>query len=168
MQEIIRQIKLTHCCIQYTCRLNHIVIMKNIFWGNHSYIINITIPSLEKNDHCWSLVVVQQADMEKPNVGYEVTKEVVKLMQELQGVLELWSYWLRLLGHWVGDGCHWDSGRREGRQGGEQGGKGGHQGVNKGSKCWNWIFSCRDNSSFKFNSLGPLWQCFLIIPNSYQ
>ena len=33
--------------------------------------------------------IVQQADMEKPNVGYEVTKEVVKLMQELQGVLEL-------------------------------------------------------------------------------
>ena len=39
------------------------------------------------------MVVVQQADMKKPNVGNEVTKEVVKVVQELQRVLELWSGW---------------------------------------------------------------------------
>ena len=31
-------------------------------------------------------------------------------------------------------------GGRVGRQGGVQGGKGGHQGVDKGKKCWHWIF----------------------------
>ena len=72
--------------------------------------------------------------MEMPNVSYEVTKGVGKVVQELQGMLELWSYrrQYRLLGYWVGDDCHWDDGGQVGRQGGAQGGKGGHQGVDKG------------------------------------
>ena len=51
-------------------------------------------------------------------------------MQELQGMMELWSCWrqYRLLDRWWLS-CHWDG--RVGRQGGVQGGKGGHQGVDK-------------------------------------
>ena len=72
--------------------------------------------------------------MKIPHVGYEVTKEVGKLVQELQGMLELCSCWrqYKLLGHWLGDDCHCDGGRRVGRHGGAQSGKGGHQGVEKG------------------------------------
>ena len=35
------------------------------------------------------MVVEQQVYMEMPNVGYEVTKGVGKVVQELQGMLEL-------------------------------------------------------------------------------
>ena len=68
--------------------------------------------------------------MEMPNVGYEVTKGVGKVVQELQGMLDIGAVWLcrrqyRLLGYWVGDDCHWDGGGRVGRQGGVQGGKDG-------------------------------------------
>ena len=50
------------------------------------------------------------AGRDMPNVGYEVTKGVGKVVQELHEMLELWSCWwqYRLLGQWEGDGCHWD------------------------------------------------------------
>ena len=35
------------------------------------------------------MVVEQQVDREMPNVGYEVTKGVGKLVRELQGIMEL-------------------------------------------------------------------------------
>ena len=53
-------------------------------------------------------------------MGYEITKGVGKVVQELQGMLELWSCrrQYRLLGYWVGDDCHWDGGWWVVRQGG--------------------------------------------------
>ena len=72
--------------------------------------------------------------MEMSNVGYEVTKGVGKVVQELQGILEMWSCWrqCRFLVHWIGDDSHWDGGGWVGRQGGVQGGKDGHQGGRQG------------------------------------
>ena len=42
-----------------------------------------------------STTVVVSWYMEMPNVGYEVTKGVGKVVQELQEMLKLWSCWRR-------------------------------------------------------------------------
>ena len=39
--------------------------------------------------------------MEMPSMGYEVTKGVGKVVQELQGMLELWSYVGDNIGFWA-------------------------------------------------------------------
>ena len=75
-----------------------------------------------------------------PNVEYEVTKGVGKVVQELHEMFELVFFFIMmatiyifiLLGNWGGGGCHWDGGEQVGWQGRTQGGKGGHQGVEEG------------------------------------
>ena len=104
--------------------------------------------------------------MEMPNVSYEVTKGVGKVVQELQGIMELWSCWRQcmLVVHWVGDDCHWDGGGWVGRQGGVQGGKDGRQ-VFVIRHVFHFtsemFFAMGDDLSYGLNTLGPLclWQC---------